>query len=132
MVEGSSYDLYTDNKYIGLPWLLREKGYSTSVSLGMNGEFYNRDVAYTYQGYEDFFTDANAFVMDEVSGFGLTDKSMFLQLVEILDHRQKPFFNFAITLKNPVSYTHLIRPDALNSGQRKARKKGLRFAENTG
>lgn len=124
VVEGSSYDLYTDNKYIGLPWLLREKGYSTSVSLGMNGEFYNRDVAYTYQGYEDFFTDANAFVMDEVSGFGLTDKSMFLQLVEILDHRQKPFFNFAITLTNHYPY---VIPEEMSSLELREEDEGTLF-----
>ena len=42
--------------------------------------------------------------MTQKSGFGLTDKEMFRQAVDILKTKQEPFFSFMITLTNHIPY----------------------------
>ncbi len=57
---GSSYSytyaLYYENYFKGLPWLLKEKGYSTAVYHAYNKTFWNRDKAYTNLGFDKFFS----------------------------------------------------------------------------
>lgn len=99
VIEGESYRLYKDNTYHGLPWLLREQGYRAFAVHGYEGEFWNRETAYPYQGFQDYISmeDLN---QDEIIGMGVSDKSMFRQLVPILESQQGPFFSFVITLTN--------------------------------
>ena len=40
----------------------------------------------------------------QISGFGITDKEMFRQAVDILKTKQQPFFSFMITLTNHIPY----------------------------
>jgi len=103
VIEGASYDMYPRNDYIGLPLLLRNRGYHTSSAIGMSKDFYNRDTAYGYQGY-DFFYSSDTFIMDELSGMGLTDKSMFSQMADNLEKEIMPFYSFILTLTNHYPY----------------------------
>lgn len=99
VIEGEAYRLYETNTYHGLPWLLREQGYYAFAVHGYKGEFWNREKAYPYQGFQDYISmeDLN---QDEIIGMGISDKSMFRQLVPILKAQEKPFFSFVITLTN--------------------------------
>lgn len=99
VIDGESYRLYEDNTYNGLPWLLREKGYYSFAMHGFAGEFWNREAAYPHQGFQDYISleDMN---QDEIIGMGISDKSMFKQLVSILEQKEEPFFTFAISLTN--------------------------------
>ena len=97
--DGESYRLYQDNTFHGLPWLMREQGYHAFAIHGFEGTFWNRESAYPNQGFQDFYSmeDLN---QDELIGMGISDKSMFRQLVDILKQQTSPFFTFAITLSN--------------------------------
>ena len=97
--DGESYRLYEDNTFHGLPWLMREQGYYSFAVHGFEGEFWNRENAYPYQGFQDYISmeDMN---QEELIGMGISDKSMFKQLVETLKQQTTPFFTFAITLSN--------------------------------
>ncbi len=97
--DGESYRLFQDNTFHGLPWLMREKGYYAFAIHGFEGSFWNREYAYPNQGFQNFYSmeDLN---QDEIIGMGISDKSMFRQLVEILRQQTTPFFTFAITLSN--------------------------------
>lgn len=99
VIDGESYRLYEDNTFHGLPWLMREQGYTTFAVHGFEGKFWNRENAYPYQGFEDFISmeDLN---QEEIIGMGISDKSMFSQLINILKEQTKPYFNFTITLSN--------------------------------
>lgn len=99
LIDGESYRLYQDNTYEGLPWLLREQGYTAFAIHGYKGEFWNREYAYPNQGFQDFYSleDLN---QDEMIGMGISDKSMFKQLIPILQNQTGPYFAFAITLSN--------------------------------
>jgi phosphoglycerol transferase MdoB-like AlkP superfamily enzyme len=97
--DGESYRLYQDNTFHGLPWLMREQGYYAFAIHGFEGTFWNRESAYPNQGFQDFYSmeDLN---QEELIGMGISDKSMFKQMVEILKQQTNPFFTFAITLSN--------------------------------
>ncbi len=104
VIEGASYDLYVDNSFNGLPKLLSEKGYYTSAVIGDDKDFYNRATIYPRLGFDYFYNEENL-NMDEISGLGLSDKSMFRQMAEILSGQQEPFYSFIITLTNHYPYT---------------------------
>ncbi len=99
VIAGESYRIYGENTFNGLPWLMREQGYYAFAIHGYRGGFWNRENAYPNQGFQDFISleDLN---QDEVIGMGVSDKSMFKQLIPIIEEQKEPFFTFAITLTN--------------------------------
>lgn len=99
------YRRYVDNTFNGLPWLLRGKGYDAMAFHGYIKTFWNRGEAYKNQGFQHFYSEEELDVT-EVSGFGLTDKELFRQSVDILKNRDSnnPFFGFMITLTNHIPY----------------------------
>jgi len=99
LIDGEIYRLYEDNTFHGLPWLMREQDYRAFAVHGYEGDFWNRESAYPYQGFEDFISMEDL-EQDEIIGLGISDKSLFRQLVPILKEQQKPFFSFVITLTN--------------------------------
>lgn len=101
--ERECYRMYVDNTYNGLPWMLREEGYSTMTFHGYVKTFWNREEAYKNQGIEHYYSQEEL-EMTQKSGFGLTDKEMFRQAVDILKTKQEPFFSFMITLTNHIPY----------------------------
>ena len=97
--DGESYRLFQDNTYHGLPWLMRKQGYYAFAVHGFEGTFWNRESAYPGQGFQEFYSMEDL-EQDEIIGMGVSDKSMFRQLVGILQQQTTPFFSFAITLSN--------------------------------
>ena len=97
--DGESYRLFQDNTFHGLPWLMREQDYYAFAVHGFEGTFWNRENAYPNQGFQDFYSMEDL-QQDEVIGMGISDKSMFRQLIGILQQQTTPFFTFAITLSN--------------------------------
>ena len=103
--ERECYRKYVDNTFNGLPWLLRSRGYEAMAFHGYIKTFWNRDEAYRNQGFQHFYSEEEL-ELTEKSGFGLTDKELFRQSVDILKNREssKPFFAFMITLTNHIPY----------------------------
>lgn len=101
--ERECYRMYVNNTYNGLPWILRSIGYETMAFHGYEKEFWNRNIAYKNQGIETFYSQSEL-KMTEKSGFGLTDKEMFRQAVDILKEKREPWFAFMITLTNHIPY----------------------------
>lgn len=101
--ERECYRKYVDNTFNGLPWLMRKQGYEAMAFHGYIKTFWNRDEAYRNQGFQHFYSEEEL-ELTEKSGFGLTDKELFRQSVDILKERKKPFFSFMITLTNHIPY----------------------------
>lgn len=122
LIDGETYRLYEDNTFHGLPWLMREQGYSAFAVHGYEGEFWNRENAYPHQGFQDYISmeDLN---QDEIIGMGVSDKSMFKQLVPILSDQKGPFFSFVITLTNhhPFVLEEQYRTLTLNEKDQEAK-----------
>ena len=105
---GTVFISYFDREYIGLPDLMREKGYYTFSMHGNNGDFWNRNVMHKNLGYEKFYSKSS-YEIDEEIGLGLSDKSFFKQSVEkISDIKQKkgdqPFYATLIMLTNHTPF----------------------------
>lgn len=103
VIEGACYDLYVDNDFLALPELMSQKGYYTSATIGDDKDFYNRSTVYPKLGFDYFYNEDNL-QMDEISGLGLTDKSLFRQMSENLAQQESPFYSFIITLTNHYPY----------------------------
>lgn len=103
VIEGASYDMYVDNSFNALPELMAEKGYYTSAAIGDDKDFYNRATVYPRLGFDQFYNEENL-DMDEISGLGLSDKSLFRQMAQNLSQQEAPFYSFIITLTNHYPY----------------------------
>ena len=68
LIDGEIYRLYEDNTFRGLPWLMREQGYRAFAVHGFEGEFWNREYAYPYQGFEDYISMEDL-EQDEIIGW---------------------------------------------------------------
>lgn len=95
------YKGYPENTYLSLANVLNKKGYSTSATHGNTPEFWNRNLAYPKQGYSEFYHINHPMIKSsEKIGLGISDESLFKQMVEIYQKEQKPFYNFFISLTN--------------------------------
>ena len=119
------YRMYVDNTYDGLPWMFRDAGYDALAFHGYIRTFWNRGEAYKNQGFRKFYSEEEL-DKTEVSGFGLTDKELFRQGVDILKQEKKPFFSFMVTLTNHIPYE--LDPD-LASLKLKPEDQGTLFGQ---
>ena len=56
VIDRECYDLYRTNTYRGLPWLLRDQGYQAFAMHGYLGDYWGREQAYPYQGFQEFYS----------------------------------------------------------------------------
>ena len=115
-MEEPTYVQYEQNTFYGLPWVLRDNGYTAWVFHGYEKDFWNRDKAYVNQGFQRFISQDD-YKLVETIGFGITDEEFFKQSMEYLKELDSiddnPFYAFMITLtshtpfKMPKKYQHL-------------------------
>ncbi len=100
----AAYVKYPQNRYHGLPYLLKDNGYSGAYAFhGYIGSFWNRETAYPNQGFDDY-TSLEDFEQNDIFGMGLSDKELFRQSAEIFTTYQEPFYAFLITLSSHHPY----------------------------
>ena len=102
-MDGQTYSKYYNNKYFGLPWILKDKGYDTIAFHGYDGSFWNRDKAYPYQGFDKFISQKDFEIKDHV-GFGLVDKDFFDQTMKHIKDLKSPYYAFLVTLTSHHPY----------------------------
>lgn len=108
-----TYKNCQDNYFKGLPVLLKEKGYNTSVFHSFwDTDFWNRANIYPNLGFDTFYggvhgSDQNSFDLTEKMGWGLSDSEFFNQSIEYIKNMPQPFYNFMITLSNHHPYEML-------------------------
>lgn len=100
----AGYVKYTDNTYHGLPYLLKDHGYSGAHAFhNYICSFWNRENAYPNQGF-DSFTSLEDFEQDDMFPMGLSDRSMFRQSMEQLKTFEEPFYAFYVTVSSHHPY----------------------------
>ncbi|MGB3366842.1 MAG: sulfatase-like hydrolase/transferase, partial [Acidaminobacteraceae bacterium] len=109
-IHGKSYNLYEEKVFKGLPWILRELGYTSTAAHGYVGEFWNRTEAYPAQGFEKFRFEDSYDISDKI-GFGLSDESFYKQEMENIKNQEGLNYNFLISLSNHHPYD---MPDRAN------------------
>lgn len=106
---GSVFFTHATNEFDGMPGILADAGYSTSVQHANASSFWNRDVMYPKLGYQKFF-DVDSFEVTSANsvGWGLKDKEFFEQSLKNLDELEKlnkPYYTKYITLTNHFPFT---------------------------
>lgn len=106
-MEEPSYVQYENNKFYGLPWLLRDNGYTAWSMHGYEKKFWNREKAHKTHGFERFISEED-YKFEETIGFGLRDEDFFKQSLEYIKELDKvddnPFYAFLITLTSHSPY----------------------------
>ena len=103
---GAAFFTHAQNEYNGLPSLLKEKGYTTSVFHANNKSFWNRDVMYKNLGYDNYYSQSYYEVNNENSiGWGLKDQSFYEQSIPYLKELSQPFYSKFITLTNHFPFS---------------------------
>ncbi len=117
-VESYTYKLFENNYFKGLPWLLKEKGYTANVFHGFaNRNFWNRENIYPALGWDRFYSGDTDYKNDNIKGIGagnitgISDHAFLQQTVEHMKSLPQPFYNFVITLS---SHNPFGLPDSLS------------------
>lgn len=99
ITSGNTYNVYEKNSFYGLPWIMRDHGYSASSYHGYEASFWNRVNIYPQEGFEDSHFDTD-YVLGEKIGFGLDDHDFFDQTVPMIKAKEGKNFNFLVTLSS--------------------------------
>lgn len=104
-MDGQTYIKYYDNIYYGLPWILKENGFSATALHGYKASFWNRNRAYIYQGFDRYYNgDADYLISNPIIGFGINDSEFFAQSLNYVKSLKKPYYAFLITLSSHHPY----------------------------
>ena len=99
ITSGNTYNVYENNGFYGLPWIMREHGFSTTSYHGYVANFWNRVNIYPQIGFEESKFDEN-YVMGEKIVFGLDDHDFFKQSVPMIKEKGPNSFHFLVTLSS--------------------------------
>lgn len=113
---GAAYYIYYDNDYNSIAKVLKTQGYSTNVFHGYKETFWNRNIMYKAEGFDNYYSEKN-FNIDETVGLGLSDKSFLNQTVEKLKTMDKPYFSFIITLSSHFPFDDTEHYGDFNTGK---------------
>ncbi|MDA8442899.1 MAG: LTA synthase family protein [Peptococcaceae bacterium] len=103
---GSNYVMKSNNTFQSLPWVLDAAGYQGSYAFhAYLPDFWNRAKMYQAEGFNQFYNADNFFKQNDTVGMGLSDESMFNQVIPQLKQLQQPYFSFVITLSGHYPYT---------------------------
>ena len=107
---GTVFVNYFNRDYETSIKLLKEKGYYTFSMHANTGGSWNRDVAYKYLGYDNFYYYTKDFIIDEEIGFGLSDKSFFRQSVDKIkdiDSNNSNWYGTLVMLTNHTPFDEI-------------------------
>lgn len=113
---GAAYYTYSGNEYDSLGKELNMKDYYTAALHGYNEGFWNRNVMYKAESFNNFYGQ-HSYNIDEEVGLGLSDKSFLNQSIDKLKTFQQPFYSFLITLSSHFPYDDVKGYGDFNVGQ---------------
>ncbi len=130
-IESYTYNLYSDHYFKGLPYVLKDNGYSTAVFHGFDKDFWNRSQMYPSLGFDTFY-DSDYFKNDNIVGIGggnivgISDTAFFKQSMDALEELPQPFYSFMVTLS---SHHPFKLPSKLSKIRLEARDEGTLFGD---
>lgn len=87
-------------KFITIPSILKERGYSTSFIYGGDVEFDNMKGFLSYNGVDRFIDERDFSAEERKIKWGVPDDLLFKKAIEVLDKSKQPFFANIFTLSN--------------------------------
>jgi phosphoglycerol transferase MdoB-like AlkP superfamily enzyme len=113
---GAAYYMYYDNDYNSLAKALKTQGYNTNVFHGYKETFWNRNIMYKAEGFDNYYSEKD-FNIDETVGLGLSDKSFLNQSIEKLKTLKDPYFSFLITLSSHFPFDDTQKYGSFSAGK---------------
>ena len=108
---GTAFVSYSDRTYLGIPTLLKEKGYYTFSMHANNADFWNRRAMHKRLGYDKFYSKSDYEVIKENTiGLGLSDKEFFNQSVEKIEkinEENEKWYGLLIMLSNHTPFSEV-------------------------
>ena len=108
---GTAFVSYSDKTYIGIPSLLKEKGYYTFSMHANNADFWNRRAMHKNLGYDRFYSKKDYEVTKENTiGLGLSDKEFFKQSIEKMkeiNENHEKWYGLLIMLSNHTPFSEV-------------------------
>lgn len=96
----SVYTTYYDKNYYGLPFILKDNGYTEASAFhGYDKKFWNREEAYKYLGFDNFYSSED-FSSGDIIGMGVSDKTFLKETASKIKKMQEPFYSFIVTLSS--------------------------------
>jgi phosphoglycerol transferase MdoB-like AlkP superfamily enzyme len=112
--DSSVYFRFSGNTYDSLSRKLDEKKYSSFVFHANYPSFWNRMEMYGALGFDQFISSRD-FTMDDLLGWGLSDKSFFRQALD-LSNVAGPVYSFMITLTSHHPYNFFNTGEGFDTG----------------
>lgn len=107
LTNGTSPYLYVDKDIETYVSNYKNQGYFTKGIHTYNGDFYMRNTAYPYLGFDEFVSEDTIKLREDATWRRsyLTDNTLMNEIIDTLeDHTDTPNFIFAITMENHQSY----------------------------
>ncbi len=102
-----SYTRYEKNTFYGLAKLLKDNNYKTFAMHGYKKDFWNRDKAYKYQGFDEFLHE-DFYSGKDIIGMGVSDEEFFRENIGFLkkyrEENTEPFYAFMVTLTSHTPF----------------------------
>ena len=103
---------YWDRDYTTIQNKLGDMGYYVFSMHGNNGSYWNRLNLHASLGYDKLYNYSDDFVLDDMIGLGLSDKSFFRQavpMIKSISKEHKNFYGTLIMLTNHTPFTDIER-----------------------
>jgi len=100
---GSTFFSYPNNQYNTLPKLLDEENYYTRSLHSSDGSIWNIKNALKNFNFDQNW-DMFDFNMSDMSYMGITDKSLYAQVLNLTGKDRKPFYNYIVTVSSHVPF----------------------------
>ncbi|KZL91105.1 LTA synthase family protein [Clostridium magnum] len=113
---GAAYYTYSGNQYNSLASQLKNSDYYTAALHGYSEGFWNRNVMYKSESFDNFYGE-HSFNVNEEVGLGLSDKSFLDQSIEKLKTFKEPYYSFLVTLSSHFPYDDSQGYGDFNVGQ---------------
>lgn len=113
---GAAYYTYSGNQYNSLASQLKNNDYYTAALHGYSEGFWNRNVMYKSESFDNFYGE-HSFNVNEEVGLGLSDKSFLDQSIEKLKTFKEPYYSFLVTLSSHFPYDDSQGYGDFNVGQ---------------
>lgn len=100
---GAAYYMYSGDTLDSMAKELKDKDYYTAALHGYREGFWNRNVMYKTEKFDDFYGQ-RTYNINENVGLGLSDKSFLEQSFNKIKSFSQPFYAFTITLSSHYPY----------------------------
>ncbi len=114
LADSSVYFRFPGNTYVSMSRKLNEKKYTSFAFHANHPSFWNRLEMYRALGFDQFISGRD-FAMDDLLGWGLSDKSFFRQTLDLSDVAG-PVYSFMITLSSHHPYNFFNTGEGFDTG----------------